>query len=87
MITLNENGTVTLSESRQAACIDAVLELESLCAVLPKLAPETGYAIGLHHAVRAIAKRMEQLTGALVVGLVDPSFDTALLDEIIKKAD
>lgn len=78
------NGVVTLSESRQAACVDAVLELEALCEALPGLVPADMKSIsGPHNALPYIAKRMLSLTGALVVGLVDPDIETAYLKRVV----
>lgn len=80
----NRNGVVTLSEYRKAVCVEAVLELEALCEALPGLVPvDVGGISGPHNALRHIAKRMLSLTGALVVGLGDPSFETASLERVV----
>jgi hypothetical protein len=80
----NGSGIVTLGESRQALCLEAVLELEALCESLPGLVPEGMECIsGPHNALKHIAKRMRSLTGVLVVGLADPNFEIASLKRVV----
>ena len=75
---------VQLDERRQAVCMDAAIELETIARVLPSLVPNDGEGVhGQHYAVRAMAGRVLRLASVLMSGLGDESVSTAHLERVL----
>jgi len=70
-LTVNPDGSVSLSALRSRLCLEATWEIESLALALPDLVPNTEENNAARHLVRGIAARIFELNAALMGGLND----------------
>lgn len=80
-----EHGTfVQLDERRQAACMDAAIEVEAIARALPGLVPNGSESVHeQHYLVRAMAGRLLRLASLLMSGLSDDAVSTAHLERVL----
>lgn len=70
------SDVVTLSKSRHDICMEAVIELDALCRLLPDLVHVEDDHVP-HMVVRGIAGRMLRLANVLMAGIDDRQVDVA----------
>lgn len=71
-----ETEVFMLSKSRHDICMEAVIELDALCRILPDLVHVEGDHEP-HMVVRGIAGRMLRLANVLIAGIDDRGVDVA----------
>ena len=82
-LTTHADHSVTLSAQRQAVCLEATYQIESLSALLATLVPMSDETLFLHHAVRGIAGRIAALNSVLMGGIDDGGETVRRLSHIV----
>lgn len=78
---LNTDTPITLSPTRQRACLEAAWEIEALASLLPKLDLTEEPAAALQ--LRGLAARLAQLAGVVMSGLDDAAVADADLQRLL----
>jgi len=74
--------TVTLTQARMRACLEAAWEIDALARVLPDLVPMNDES-SPHFVVRGMAGRLLRLAHVVMSGVSDESVSTEKLEAII----
>ena len=80
MLTEHDDGSITLSDSRKTVCLESASELEALGQLLGKLENDGS---SVFFQVRAMAIRICNLSGVVMMAVGDKGSDTGELMETV----
>jgi len=84
MLTEHKDGSITLSQDRALVCLESAWELDALGLLLGKLEGEGGMAqTPARLQTRALAIRIVDLAGVLMMAIHDTGTDTSKLRKTV----
>lgn len=80
-LSIDTNGSTTLSKARARACFEAACEVEALAVAVPDYVPRMDGLFNESLVVRGMAARLVELANVLLAGLGDDAVATQELEK------